>query len=85
MLILLLYKTPLNLKSQTIVTLLLFKIVFYVYIMFLYIETTGIEEVQQPTTNTDKKKLLQYYPTFPKKTDDDTWTEPAEPIKVLDE
>ncbi|XP_071123112.1 uncharacterized protein [Mytilus edulis] len=48
-------------------------------------ETTGIEEVQQPTTNTDKKKLLQYYPTFPKKTDDDTWTEPAEPIKVLDE
>ncbi|XP_063399063.1 phosphatase and actin regulator 4-B-like [Mytilus trossulus] len=48
-------------------------------------ETTGIEEVQQPTTNTDKKKPVQYYPTFPKKTDDDIWTEPAEPIKVLDE
>ncbi|VDI23432.1 Hypothetical predicted protein [Mytilus galloprovincialis] len=47
-------------------------------------ETTGTEEVKQPTTNTNKK-TGQYYPTFPNKTDDETWIEPAEPIKVLDE
>lgn len=51
--------------------------------MFLYIETTGIEEVQQPTTNTDKKTLLQYYQTFPNILDDDTLAGLVGPIKVL--
>ncbi|XP_076116667.1 uncharacterized protein LOC143084144 [Mytilus galloprovincialis] len=49
-------------------------------------EKTSTEEVHPPTTNTDKRKPLQYYPTFPKlnNSDDEPWTKPAEPIKVLD-
>lgn len=50
----------------------------------LYIEEISTEDVKAPSANIDKKKPLQYYPTFPK-SDDGTWKEPAEPIKELDE
>lgn len=57
------------------------------YVVFLFIETKSTEKVIQSTTNTGKKNPHNYYQTFPnsKQSDDDTFIEPAEPIKVLDE